>query len=100
MLPLEWWRIAAIAGFGLLAGAAASPGGGRAASDLRLVLQHDGSRSRRLAEPVTEEFEEALGKAGCLPIVERPDLRRRRVRNLWRTRSSTRWPTADRSRWW
>src|SRR6476469_1075240 len=74
MLQTKWWRIAVVARLGLLTGAAA----GRAAEE-RLptyvwLFSATGEGAESLTEPLTEEFQEALVKAGCLPIVERRNL--------------------------
>jgi len=74
MLPLKWWRIAAIAGLGLLAGAAASRAAGERSPTYVWLFSATGAEVESLAEPVTEEFEEAVVKTGCLPIVERRNL--------------------------
>lgn len=74
MLPLTWRRIAAVAGLGLLASAVA----GRAAEERSptyvWLFSGAGADAESLANSVTEEFEEALVKAGCLPIVRRRNL--------------------------
>jgi len=73
MLQTKWWRIAAVTGLGLLAGAAAGRAAGeRPPTYVWLFSATGGAES--LIESVTEEFEEALVKAGCLPIVERRNL--------------------------
>jgi hypothetical protein len=74
MVHTKWWRIAAVAGFGLLAGAAS----GRAAEEQPptyvWLFSATGAEAESLTDMVTEEFEEAFGKAGCVPIVERRNL--------------------------
>jgi len=74
MLKTKWLRIAVVAGLGLLAGAAA----GRAAEERPptyvWLFSATGAEVQSLTDAVTEEFEEALVKAGCLPMVERRNL--------------------------
>src|SRR3954471_8309381 len=73
MLQAKGWRAAAVA-LGLLIGAAA----GRAAEERPptyvWLFSATGAEAESLAEPVTEELEEALVKTGCLPIVQRRNL--------------------------
>jgi hypothetical protein len=74
MLPTKWWRIAAIAGIGLLAGAAAGQAAGERPPTYVWLFHSMGAEVENLTDAVTEEFEEALVKAGCLPIVQRRNL--------------------------
>lgn len=73
MLQTRWWRVAAVIGLGLLAGAAAGRASGERPRTYVWLFSATGETGS-LAEPVTEEFEEALVKAGCLPIVQRRNL--------------------------
>ena len=74
MLQTKWWRIAAVAGLGLLAGAAAGRAAGERPPTYVWLFSAAGEGAESLTESVTEEFEEALVKAGCLPIVQRRNL--------------------------
>lgn len=77
MSEASWWCIAAVAGLGLLAGAAAGQASGERPTTYVWLFSATGTEVENLADMVTKEFEEALGKTGCLPLVERrnyPDL--------------------------
>lgn len=74
MLPLTWLRIAAFAGLGLLSGAIAGRATETRPSTYVWLFNTSGADAESLADSVTEEFEEALVKAGCLPIVRRRNL--------------------------
>jgi len=73
MLQTRTWRIAAIAGLSLLTGAAAGRAAERPPTYVWL-FSATGAEVESLTDMVTEEFEEAFVKAGCLPIVERRNL--------------------------
>jgi hypothetical protein len=73
MSHTKWWRIAAVAGFGLLAGAVAGRAGERPPTYVWL-FSATGAEVESLTDTVTEEFEEAFVKAGCLPVVQRRNL--------------------------
>jgi hypothetical protein len=68
------WRIAVVAGLGLLAGAAVGWAAGERPPTYVWLFSATGAEAENLTDPVTEELEEALVKAGCLPIVERRNL--------------------------
>jgi hypothetical protein len=74
MSQTKSWRIAVVAGLGLLVGVAA----GRAVEERPptyvWLFSATGAEVESLSDTVTEEFEEALVKAGCLPIVQRRNL--------------------------
>ncbi len=74
MLGTKWWRIGVVAGLGLLAGAAAGRAAGERPPTYVWLFSATGEGAESLTGSVTEEFEEALVKAGCLPIVERRNL--------------------------
>jgi hypothetical protein len=74
MLHTKWWRIAAVAGLGLLAGAAAGRAAGERPPTYVWLFSATGAEVESLADAVTEEFEESFVKAGCLPIVQRRNL--------------------------
>src|SRR6185295_1655167 len=74
MLQMKAWRIAAVAGLGLLMGAIASRAAGERPPAYVWLFSATGADAESLADAVTEEFEEALVKAGCLPIVQRRNL--------------------------
>lgn len=77
MLCTRQWRIAVVTGLVLLAGAAAGQAAGERPPTYVWLFSATGAEAESLTDTVTEEFEEALVKAGCLPIVERrklPDL--------------------------
>jgi hypothetical protein len=74
MVHMKWWRIAAVAGLSLLAGAVAGRAAGEQPPTYVWLFSATGAEAESLTGMVTEEFEESLGKAGCLPIVERRNL--------------------------
>lgn len=74
MLQTKSWRIASVAGLGLLAGAAAGRAAGERPPTYVWLFSATGAEVESLTDTVTEEFEEALVKAGCLPIVQRRNL--------------------------
>jgi hypothetical protein len=74
MLQAKWWRIVAVTGWGLLAGAAVGRASGERPPTYVWLFSATGEEAESLTESATEEFEEALVKAGCLPIVQRRNL--------------------------
>jgi len=77
MVRPRTWRIATAVVLGLLIGASARRAAGEPPPTYVWLFSATGAEAESLAGTVTEEFEEALVKAGCLPIVERrklPDL--------------------------
>jgi hypothetical protein len=74
MVRTRQWRIVLIAGLGLLAGAAAGRAAGERPPTYVWLFSATGAEAESLTDTVTEEFEEAFVKAGCVPIVQRRNL--------------------------
>ncbi len=74
MLRTRQWRIAVVAGLCLLTGAAAGRAAGERPPTYVWLFSAMGAEAGSLTDTVTEEFEEAFVKAGCVPIVQRRNL--------------------------
>ena len=74
MLRTRQWRIAVVAGLGLLTGATIGRAAGERPPTYVWLFSATGAEAESLTDTVTEEFEEAFVKAGCVPIVQRRNL--------------------------
>jgi hypothetical protein len=74
MSKMNAWFFAMIAGFSLLAGSARGQAESERYPAYVWLFSATGTEAEELVDMVTEEFEEALVKAGCLPVVQRRNL--------------------------